>query len=128
MRKLDEDLFKHRLKKNTNQLENTMLIRNTRRDIARVNTVLAERCARRRRRRPAAPAAATGRSASRPSKTKRAGQEAEDASREAGDLDVPGHKIHKRRMVGVVTSDKMNKTRVVLVERRVWRTTSTAST
>jgi ribosomal protein L29 len=39
VRKLEEDLFKHRLKKNTNQLENTMLIR----DIARVNTVLAER-------------------------------------------------------------------------------------
>jgi small subunit ribosomal protein S17 len=35
---------------------------------------------------------------------------------------VAGHinqKLHKRRMVGVVTSDKMNKTRVVLVERRV---------
>jgi large subunit ribosomal protein L29 len=43
VRKLQEDLFKHRLKQNTNQLENTMLIRNTRRDIARVNTVLAER-------------------------------------------------------------------------------------
>jgi large subunit ribosomal protein L29 len=43
MRKLQEDLFKHRMKKNTNQLENTMVIRNTRRDIARVNTVLAER-------------------------------------------------------------------------------------
>jgi large subunit ribosomal protein L29 len=42
-RKLEEDLFKHRLKKTTNQLENTMLIRNTRRDIARVNTVLAQR-------------------------------------------------------------------------------------
>ena len=28
-------------------------------------------------------------------------------------------KLHKRRMIGVVTSDKMNKTRVVLVERRV---------
>ena len=41
--KLQEDLFKHKLKKTTNQLENTMLIRNTRRDIARVNTVLAER-------------------------------------------------------------------------------------
>ena len=27
VRKLEEDLFKHRLKKNTNQLENTMLIR-----------------------------------------------------------------------------------------------------
>ena len=43
VRKLEEDLFKARLKKSTNQLENTMLIRNTRRDIARVNTVLAER-------------------------------------------------------------------------------------
>jgi large subunit ribosomal protein L29 len=43
VRKLEEDLFKHRMKKTTNQLENTMLIRNTRRDIARVNTVLAQR-------------------------------------------------------------------------------------
>ena len=43
LRKLEEDLFKHRLKKNTNQLENTMVIRNTRRDIARVHTVLAAR-------------------------------------------------------------------------------------
>ena len=50
VRKLEEDLFKHRLKQNTNQLENTMLIRNTRRDIARVNTVLAERVPRHRRR------------------------------------------------------------------------------
>jgi large subunit ribosomal protein L29 len=43
LRKLQEDLFKHRLKKTTNQLENTMVIRHTRRDIARVHTVLAER-------------------------------------------------------------------------------------
>jgi ribosomal protein L29 len=43
VRKLEEDLFKNRLKKNTNQLENTMLIRHARRDIARVNTVLGER-------------------------------------------------------------------------------------
>jgi large subunit ribosomal protein L29 len=43
VRKLSEDLFKHKMKKTTNQLENTMLIRNTRRDIARVNTVLGER-------------------------------------------------------------------------------------
>ena len=43
VRKLEEDLFKHRMKKNTNQLENTALIRNARRDIARVNTVLTER-------------------------------------------------------------------------------------
>ena len=41
--KLQNDLFQHRLKRSTNQLENTMLIRNARRDIARVNTVLAER-------------------------------------------------------------------------------------
>ena len=53
VRKLEEDLFKHKLKKTTNQLENTMLIRNTRRDIARVNTVLAERL----RGAPVAPAA-----------------------------------------------------------------------
>jgi len=43
LRKLQEDLFKHRMKKNTNQLENTMVIRTARREIARVNTVLAER-------------------------------------------------------------------------------------
>jgi ribosomal protein L29 len=41
-RKLEEDLFKHRMKKVTNQLENVMLIRSTRRDIAKVNTVLAQ--------------------------------------------------------------------------------------
>jgi large subunit ribosomal protein L29 len=55
LRKLEEDLFQYRLKKNTNQLENTMLVRNTRRDIARVNTVLAERM----RKSTAAPAPAT---------------------------------------------------------------------
>jgi len=43
LRQLEEDLFKHKLKKNTSQLENTMQIRSTRRDIARVQTVLAER-------------------------------------------------------------------------------------
>jgi large subunit ribosomal protein L29 len=41
--KLREDLFQQRLKHNTNQIENTMSIRNTRRDIARVCTVLAEK-------------------------------------------------------------------------------------
>jgi large subunit ribosomal protein L29 len=50
VRKLEEDLFKHRLKQNTNQLENTMLIRNTRRDIARVNTVPRRALAHHRRR------------------------------------------------------------------------------
>jgi small subunit ribosomal protein S17 len=42
--------------------------------------------------------------------TKPAAAAAEDAGREAS---------RKRKLVGVVTSDKMNKTRVVLVERRV---------
>ncbi len=41
--KLREELFQQRLKHNTNQIENTMGIRNTRRDIARVSTVLAEK-------------------------------------------------------------------------------------
>ncbi len=41
--KLREDLFQSRLKHNTNQIENTMTIRNARRDIARVCTVLAEK-------------------------------------------------------------------------------------
>lgn len=43
LRQLEDDLFKHRMKRVTNQLENTMLIRNTRRDIARVQTVLADK-------------------------------------------------------------------------------------
>jgi large subunit ribosomal protein L29 len=41
--KLREELFQNRLKHNTTQIENTMAIRHTRRDIARVNTVLAEK-------------------------------------------------------------------------------------
>jgi large subunit ribosomal protein L29 len=43
VKKLQEDLFKFRMKRVTNQLENTMQLRQTRRDIARVNTVLAEK-------------------------------------------------------------------------------------
>jgi len=38
--KLQNDLFQHRMKKTTNQLENVMLIRSARRDIAKVMTVL----------------------------------------------------------------------------------------
>lgn len=69
LRKLEEDLFQYRLKKTTNQLENVMLIRNTRRDIARVNTVLAGR---------RAPVAAAGGSQA-------SGQEvAQDAGQQAG--------------------------------------------
>jgi large subunit ribosomal protein L29 len=40
LNKLRGDLFQHRLKRSTNQLENTMLIRTARREIARVLTVL----------------------------------------------------------------------------------------
>ena len=69
VRKLEEDLFKHRLKQNTNQLENTMLIRNTKRDIARVNTVLAER-ARASGGATAAPVSGSDEAPATPSKTK----------------------------------------------------------
>jgi large subunit ribosomal protein L29 len=69
VRKLEEDLFKHRLKQNTNQLENTMLIRNTKRDIARVNTVLAERT-RGTGGAIAAPVSGSGEAPATPSKTK----------------------------------------------------------
>lgn len=43
LKKLGEDLFKDRLKQMTNQLENTMVIRQARRNIARLETVLAEK-------------------------------------------------------------------------------------
>jgi large subunit ribosomal protein L29 len=77
VRKLEEDLFKHKLKKNTNQLENTMLIRNTKRDIARVNTVLAERL----RAGGAAPAVAKSPSDEAPAKdVKKSAAKAEKAS------------------------------------------------
>jgi large subunit ribosomal protein L29 len=79
VRKLEEDLFKHRLKKNTNQLENTMLIRNTRRDIARVNTVLAERAGVG----AAAPAAPPAETAEAPAaKTKRASKKQQTQGKE----------------------------------------------
>jgi large subunit ribosomal protein L29 len=76
VRKLEEDLFKHRLKKNTNQLENTMLIRNARRDIARVNTVLGERM-RASGGAPAAPLSDSGEAPPTPSKTKRQSKKSE---------------------------------------------------
>lgn len=41
--KLREELFAHRMKRRTNQLENTMLVRSTRREIARVMTVISEK-------------------------------------------------------------------------------------
>jgi large subunit ribosomal protein L29 len=41
--RLEEELFQHRLKRYTNQLENTNLIKFARREIARVRTVLAAR-------------------------------------------------------------------------------------
>jgi large subunit ribosomal protein L29 len=42
-KRLEEELFQHRLKRHTNQLENTNLIREARREIARVNTILSAR-------------------------------------------------------------------------------------
>jgi len=41
--RLEEELFGFRMKRFTNQLDNTMKIRQTRREIARVQTVLAAR-------------------------------------------------------------------------------------
>ena len=81
VRKLEEDLFKHRLKKNTNQLENTMLIRNTRRDIARVNTVLAER-SRSTGGATAAPVSGQGEAPAAPSKTKRVAKKKQTSGKE----------------------------------------------
>ena len=81
VRKLEEDLFKHRLKKNTNQLENTMLIRNTRRDIARVNTVLAER-SRVSSGAVAAPLSGQGEAPAAPSTTKRAAKKKQTSGKE----------------------------------------------
>src|SRR5438270_604046 len=41
--RLEEELFGHRVKRFTNQLDNTMKIRQARREIARVQTILAAR-------------------------------------------------------------------------------------
>ncbi len=43
LKRLEEELFQHRLKRHTNQLENTNLIRTARREIAMVKTVLSAR-------------------------------------------------------------------------------------
>ena len=43
--KLEEELFGHRMKRYTNQLENTMKIRHARREIARIQTILSARAA-----------------------------------------------------------------------------------
>jgi large subunit ribosomal protein L29 len=43
IKRLEEELFQHRLKRFTNQLENTNLIRSVRREIARCRTVLSAR-------------------------------------------------------------------------------------
>lgn len=42
---VEEQLFQHRLKRYTNQLENTNLIRAAKREIARAKTVLSQRAA-----------------------------------------------------------------------------------
>jgi len=43
IKRLEEELFQHRLKRFTNQLENTNLIKSARREIARCRTVLSGR-------------------------------------------------------------------------------------
>jgi large subunit ribosomal protein L29 len=43
VKRLEEELFQHRLKRFTNQLENTNLIRSARREIARCRTILSAR-------------------------------------------------------------------------------------
>ena len=43
LKRLEEELFQHRLKRYTNQLENTNLIKAARREIARVKTILSGR-------------------------------------------------------------------------------------
>jgi len=43
VKSLSNDLFQYRFKNNTKRLADSSLIRKTRRDIARVRTVLAER-------------------------------------------------------------------------------------
>ena len=45
MKRLEEELFGHHMKRYTNQLANTMKIRQTRHELARVQTVLAARAA-----------------------------------------------------------------------------------
>jgi large subunit ribosomal protein L29 len=45
VKRLEEELFQHRLKRYTNQLENTNLIKTTRREIARAKSVLSARAA-----------------------------------------------------------------------------------
>ena len=43
VKRTEEELFQHRLKRYTNQLENTNLIKGARRQIARAKTVLSQR-------------------------------------------------------------------------------------
>ena len=129
--KLQNDLFQHRLKQSTNQLENTMLIRNTRRELARVHTVLSERLRQEKAGKPAqgAKTAQRLRRRSKPwplnqqSCVRQAGREgpasAKTPAAEGASSAEERETSRKRKLVGVVTSDKMNKTVVVLVERRV---------
>jgi large subunit ribosomal protein L29 len=45
IKRTEDELFQHRLKRYTNQLENTNLIRGAKREIARAKTVLSQRAA-----------------------------------------------------------------------------------
>jgi large subunit ribosomal protein L29 len=57
IKRLEEELFQHRLKRYTNQLENTNLIKHARREIARAKTVLSARAAGREQKADKAPEA-----------------------------------------------------------------------
>jgi large subunit ribosomal protein L29 len=56
VKRLEEELFQHRLKRYTNQLENTNLIRQARREIARCKSVLSARALGREQKKAAAEA------------------------------------------------------------------------
>ena len=45
VKRVEEELFQHRLKRYTNQLENTNLIRAAKRDVARAKTIVSQRVA-----------------------------------------------------------------------------------
>ncbi len=108
VKRLEEELFQHRLKRYTNQLENTNLIRATRREIALAKTVLSQR-KHGTETQGAPPAKAAEEPAGSEEPEKMSAETTETAARSSS----------RRTLIGVVTSDKMTKTVVVQVSRRV---------
>ena len=90
MLKLKKEQFNLRFQRATGQLENTSRVREVRRDIARLKTVARQKRA--------------------PRSVKGCGK---DGGEELKRIEMP-----KRRLQGVVVSDKQSKTVVVRVERR----------